>query len=114
MDTNPDCTRVDDGSPTCYCPLSGVVELLGRKYTMQIVCVVGAHEPARFGDVEGHIPTASTSTLSARLEALVGAGLLDREQHDEIPPRVEYALTEEGRELQARLEPLLEWASQRQ
>ena len=109
----PECTRVDDGTPTCYCPLSGVVELLGRKYTMQIVCVVGAHEPARFGDVAGHIPTASTSTLSARLEALVDAGLLDREQYDEIPPRVEYALTEDGRELRARLEPLLEWASQR-
>lgn len=109
----PDCTRVGDGSPTCYCPLSGVVELLGRKYTMQIVCVVGAHEPVRFGDVEEHIPTASTSTISARLEALVDADLLAREQHDEIPPRVEYALTEDGRELQARLEPLLEWASQR-
>ena len=109
-----DCTIDDDGSPTCYCPLSGVVELLGRKYTMQIVCVVGAHEPARFGVIEDHVPTASTSTLSARLEALVDAGLLEREQHDEIPPRVEYSLTDDGRELQDRLEPLLEWAAGRE
>lgn len=110
----PDCTPTDDGSPTCYCPLSGVTELLGRKYTMQIVCVVAAHEPARFGDVEAHLPAASTSTLSARLGALVDAGLLEREQHDEIPPRVEYALTEDGRELRERLEPLLEWATERE
>jgi DNA-binding HxlR family transcriptional regulator len=107
----PDCTPTEDGSPTCYCPLSGVMELLGRKYTMQIVCVVAAHEPARFGDVEAHLPSASTSTLSARLGALVDAGLLERDQHDEIPPRVEYSLTAEGRELRERLEPLLEWAA---
>jgi DNA-binding HxlR family transcriptional regulator len=108
-----DCTIDGDESPICYCPLSGVVELLGRKYTMQIVCVVGAHEPVRFGAIEDHVPTASTSTLSSRLEALVDAGLLDREQHDEIPPRVEYSLTDDGRELQTRLEPLLAWASER-
>jgi DNA-binding HxlR family transcriptional regulator len=109
-----DCTIVDGGSPTCYCPLSGVIELLGRKYTMQIVCVVGAHEPVRFGVIEDHVPTASTSTLSARLEALVDAGLFERAQHDEIPPRVEYSLTDDGRELRDRLEPLLAWAAGRE
>lgn len=106
-----DTTPAEDCSPTCYCPLSDVVGLLGRKYTMQVVCVVGAHEPVRFGVVEEHLPTASTSTLSTRLDELVDAGLLAREQYDEIPPRVEYELTDEGRELRGRLDPLLEWAS---
>jgi DNA-binding HxlR family transcriptional regulator len=108
-----DCTFTE-GSFTCFCPLTGVVDLLGRKYTMQIVCVVGAHEPVRFGDIEAHLPTASTSTLSSRLEELAEAGLVTREQYDEIPPRVEYELTEDGRELCGRLEPLLEWAAARQ
>jgi len=70
-------------------------------------------EPARFGDIERHIPTARASTLSTRLEELVEAGLLAREQHDEIPPRVEYELTENGRQLRERPEPLLAWATER-
>ncbi|MDY7082317.1 MAG: winged helix-turn-helix transcriptional regulator, partial [Halobacteria archaeon] len=40
------------------------------------------------------------------------AGLLERKQYDEIPPRVEYGLTHEGRELREFLEPLLEWADE--
>lgn len=104
----------DEETPRCYCPLGGVVDRLARKYAMQVVCVVGAHGTVRFSDIEAHLPGASTSTLSARLSELVEAGLVERTQHDEIPPRVEYELTADGRELQARLEPLLEWAVERQ
>lgn len=103
----------DGESPRCYCPLTGVVEVLARKYAMQLVCVVGAYGTARFGVLEAHLPTASTSTLSARLDELAEAGLVEREQYNEIPPRVEYSLSEEGEELRDRLEPVLEWASER-
>lgn len=93
----------------CGCLDSELFDLLGRKYTMEIVCIVANHGTARFGDVEGHLPEASTSTLSTRLEDLTAAGLLERERYDEIPPRVEYELTEDGIELGTRLEPVVEW-----
>ena len=64
-----------------------------------------------FGDLETHLSTASTSTLSDRLDELAEAGLVMRTQHNEIPPRVEYELTEQGEQLRERLEPLLEWAT---
>ncbi|WP_424019674.1 winged helix-turn-helix transcriptional regulator [Halorientalis pallida] len=101
------CTLEDGG---CYCLLSDVMDLLGRKYVMDLVCIVAIHERVRFGEIESHLPDASTSTLSTRLDELEAAGLLRREQYDEIPPRVEYELTEDGEELGRRLEPLLEWA----
>jgi len=97
----------------CYCPMSGLMETLGHKYALQLVCVVGAHGTVRFSDIEGHLPAASTSTLSARLDELEGCGLVTRTQYDEIPPRVEYELTDEGLELQEHLEPLLEWVQSR-
>jgi DNA-binding HxlR family transcriptional regulator len=108
----------DDGielpdSARCYCPLGGVMDLLSRKYAMQVVCVVGALEPVRYGEIEAAFGEVSSSTLSTRLDDLTEAGLLDREQYDEIPPRVEYRLTTEGRELQELLDPLLEWARER-
>ncbi|MFB6087357.1 MAG: winged helix-turn-helix transcriptional regulator, partial [Haloarculaceae archaeon] len=92
----------------CHCLLSDVMGLLGRKYVMDIVCIVANHGTVRFGEIEAHLPDASTSTLSTRLEELVDAGLVEREQYDEIPPRVEYALTEEGEDLGERFEPVVE------
>lgn len=100
--------------PSCYCQLGGAMDLLSRRYAMQVVCVVGAVGPARYGEIEAAFGDASSSTLSARLDELEGAGLLAREQYAEIPPRVEYELTEEGEELCRRLDPLLRWVRRRE
>lgn len=88
------------------------MELLSRRYTMQLVCVVDTIGPARYGEIEETFGEVSSSTLSARLDELVEVGILDREQYAEIPPRVEYELTEIGDELGAHLAPLLEWAEE--
>ena len=101
-----DCAGED---PACHCLLSAPMALLGRKYAMVIVCVVANHGTVRFGDIEDHLPSASTSTLSTRLDELVEAALVERERYAEIPPRVEYELSDEGEELGERLEPLLDW-----
>ncbi len=117
MTENADPGSVDDdspsGGPRCYCPLGGVMDLLSRKYAMQVVCTVGALGPVRYGDVEAAFGDVSSSTLSARLRDLTEAGLLEREQHDEIPPRVEYDLTDDGEELCDLLDPLVRWAEAR-
>ena len=96
----------------CLCPLGGVMDLLSRRYAMQLICVVGAIGPARYGDIEETFDGVSSSTLSTRLDELVKAGILSREQYAEIPPRVEYELTETGEELGQHLEPLLKWAEE--
>jgi len=105
-----DCATDD---PRCYCLLSDVLDLLGKKYVMDIICVIAIHGAVRFGTLEDHIPDASTSTLSARLDELEAEGLLARRQYDEIPPRVEYELTDDGAELAERLTPVLEWVQER-
>ena len=109
-DTTADAPVCDiDG--TCYCPLTGVIDTLSRKYAMQLVSIIGAHDSLRFAEIEEHLPTASTSTISKRLDEFAEAGLISRTQYNEIPPRVEYSLTDDGVEVRTRLEPLLEWAS---
>lgn len=97
---------------TCYCPLTGVVDTLSRKYAMQLVSIVGAHDSLRFGEIEAHLTSASSSTISKRLSEFEEAGLIARTQHAEIPPRVEYTLTDGGHEVRERLEPLLQWAEE--
>jgi DNA-binding HxlR family transcriptional regulator len=94
---------------TCYVPLSDLLDTLSKKYAMAILCVVAGHDSLRFSEIDEHLEPASTSTITDRLDDLAGAGLLDREQYDEIPPRVEYTLTEEGHTVCDHLTPLLEW-----
>jgi len=101
-----------DVEGTCYCPLTGVIDTLSRKYAIQLVSIIGAHDSLRFAEIEDHLPTASTSTISKRLNEFEEAGLVSRTQYNEIPPRVEYALTDDGDEVRTRLEPLLEWATE--
>ena len=105
--------EVVDESVRCYCPLGGVMDLLSAKYAIQVVCVVGALQPVRYGEIESAFGDVSSSTLSARLDELGEAGLLERRRYDEIPPRVEYRLTGDGEELRDLLEPLLEWVESR-
>ena len=106
--TRPAPTCDVDG--TCYCPLTGVITTLGRKYAMQLISIIGAHEAMRFAEIEAHIPAASTSTISKRLDEFETVGLFTRTQFNEIPPRVEYSLTADGEDVKTRLEPLIAWA----
>lgn len=97
----------------CRDSMPGVLSVLSGKYAIGIVCAVGAHGRLRFKDLEEHFPGASTATLTDRLDELVATGLLTRTRYKEVPPRVEYELTADGRELRERCEPLLEWATNR-
>jgi len=108
-DTDP----VEAADLACICDPGDVLDLLARRHAIPVVCAVGALEPARYGDVADALGDASSSTLSTRLDDLVDAGVLAREQYDEIPPRVEYELTADGRELRDALGPLVDWARDR-
>lgn len=96
-----------------YQPLADAMSLLSKKYALEAISIIDAHGPMRFKILEEHLPEASSKTLSDRLDQLVSEDLITRTQYEEIPPRVEYELTEEGRELRQRLEPLLDWAATR-
>lgn len=113
-----DCACCDSGTSddageavTCYCPLDGVIETVGRKYSMQVVALLGANGPTRYNELEAELDVTSSSTLSDCLAALVDEDLIERRSFDEVPPRVEYSLTPRGRELERRLQPLREWAA---
>lgn len=84
-----------------------------RKGAMHIIYITGSHGSVRFKDLESHIPL-SNPTISTRLDELEAARLLERTFFDEMPPRVEYALTEKAEELYDHLTGLFEWAAERE
>jgi len=93
-------------SPNCLC-----CELLAHKWTPQIVAVLLAG-PRRFSAFQVKIPTLSDKVLSRRLAWLEQVGLVSREQYSEIPPRVEYTLTEAGLALEPVIAEMERWSNQ--
>jgi DNA-binding HxlR family transcriptional regulator len=109
-DAPPPPASTCDVDGTCDCPLTGVITTLSRKYAMQLISIIGAYDSLRFAEIEAHLTSSSTSTISKRLDEFETAGLISRTQYNEIQPRVEYSLTEDGYGVRERLDPLLAWA----
>jgi DNA-binding HxlR family transcriptional regulator len=97
------------GDPAC-CPLyHQAIELIGRRWTGAIVVVL-LDGPLRFSQVAQAIPELSDRLLSERLKELEAHGLVERRVQDDGPVRVEYALTEKGRDLEPALTEIKAWA----
>lgn len=95
-----------------YSALEGVIDTVSRRYAMQIIGLLAAHGPMRYTTLADALDVTSTSTFVSQLKELTEADYIRRQSHNEVPPRVEYSLTPEGRELDERLQPLLEWAAE--
>ncbi len=95
------------------CPLDGVIDIISRKWSLLIINTIGNYQKIRFNEILGHLKKVSPKTLSQTLTKLRKEGLVIREPFAEIPPRVEYSLTEEGISLWKVIIPLLNWTIQR-
>jgi DNA-binding HxlR family transcriptional regulator len=100
----------EDVTDNCCCPLyHEAVELVGRRWTGAILRVL-MDRPMRFSEVVQAVPELSDRLLSARMKELEARGIVDRTVHPGPPVRVEYALSEMGRELGPALNQLQDWA----
>ncbi|MEF8842721.1 MAG: helix-turn-helix domain-containing protein [Haloarculaceae archaeon] len=87
-------------------------QLLGSAHTLAILREFAANpDPRRFNELQEELEISPT-TLSDRLEELCDEGILRRESHDEIPPRVEYHPTEKGLALRPILDEVLRWVQE--
>ena len=80
------------------CPVCRTAEVISGKWTLLIIRDL-ADDALRFCELERSLDGISPRTLSLRLRALEEAGILERRTFPEVPPRVDYALTEKGRAL---------------
>lgn len=99
-----------DGTTYCVYPLDEVLGVLGKKWTLLIVGVLGNRARLRFNELMDALPGVSPRTLSERLKELEELRLVAREQFEEVPLRVEYRLTREGEKMRESILPLLGWA----
>lgn len=116
-DTTRDTTR--DASRTAIapagseqaCPIGPVVEIVFSRWTTPILWTLHEHGRQRFVELERRITTITPKVLTQRLRQLERDGLVLRTYHPEVPPRVEYEISELGRSLAPLFATLVEWST---
>jgi len=98
----------------CYCPLEGIIDVISKKWSLLIINAIGNYGRLRFNELMEELHSISPKTLADTLKQLQNERLLKRESFAEIPPRVEYSLTEDGQGLRKAVVPILQWAATRQ
>lgn len=93
------------------CPYSTAQSLISGKWAVLILHYL-EDGPVRFNELQRLMPKMTHATLSVQLKALVDSGLVEREQYESIPPRVEYSLTEIGEKFHPVLVALQEWGGE--
>lgn len=92
------------------CPVEATLELIGGKWKGIILYhLLGGK--LRFSELKRHIPCVTQRMLTKQLRELEADGLINRIVHAEVPPRVEYEMTKEGKTLKAILHSLKKWGS---
>jgi DNA-binding HxlR family transcriptional regulator len=90
------------------CPVCRTAEIVCSKWTMLVIRDL-AEGRSRFCELERSLEGISPRTLSLRLRALEEEGIVERKTYPEVPPRVEYALTEKGRALAPLIEDMRQY-----
>ena len=94
------------------CPIRNVLSRVGDKWSMLVLFTLENNSSQRFKELQRNIPDISQKMLTATLKTLEGDGLILREAFPEIPPRVEYSLTQKGQSLLPLINNLISWASE--
>jgi DNA-binding HxlR family transcriptional regulator len=111
--TTPDKCN-DKCNHLCLCPIEGVIDIISKKWTLFIINVLCNQGKLRFNNLMKELNGISPKTLADTLKQLQAEKIITRESFAEIPPRVEYSLSQDGAELGKAIMPLLRWAAMRE
>ncbi|MFE9957462.1 winged helix-turn-helix transcriptional regulator [Micromonospora sp. NPDC005299] len=99
------------GDPEQACPIAPVVDLVFSRWTTPILWALHEYGRQRFVELERRLVTITPKVLTQRLRQLERDGLVQRTYHAEVPPRVEYEITELGRSLAPLFAHLAQWSA---
>ena len=93
-------------------PIDAAIEIIGGKYKVSILYYI-RESVLRFGELRRLMPLATKRMLTKQLRELERDGMIDRKVFRQVPPRVDYSLTKEGKSIVPILEDLCEWGKRR-
>ena len=86
------------------------LEIFGGKWNSRILCVLAEKERHRYSELRQQMGNITNAVLALTLKELIKNGMIDRKSYDEIPPCVEYSLTEKGVSVIPILPSICHWA----
>ncbi len=92
------------------CPLEYGLEIFGGKWKSRIICVLASMETLRYSEIRKEMCNITDAVLAATLKELISDKIVNRKSYDEIPPRVEYSLTDKGRSVVPILQSICKWS----
>lgn len=94
------------------CPLQKMLESIGGKWKLLIIFNLKQYDVVRFGRLGRMLPGISQKVLTSQLRELETDGFVHRQVYAEVPPRVEYSLTDKGQSLYPVLDSMALWAGE--
>lgn len=92
-----------------YCKAAPMLEWIGNKWALVVLVKISENEPVRFNELYRNIPSVSEKVLSQVLKQLTTDGIIERKLYPDVPPRVEYSVSDFGRTLLPHVEALINW-----
>ncbi len=92
------------------CPLEYGLDIFGGKWKSRVICVLAAKDTLRYSALRKEMTNITDAVLAATLKELIADGIIERIQFNEIPPRVEYSLTDKGRSVVPILQSICKWS----
>lgn len=93
------------------CPVQKILNLFQGKWNLRIIYELSKYESMRFGELKKAVLDISNTVLTSTLKALENQGLVLRQQFNEVPPHVEYSLTESAKALDKVFQTMREWGN---
>ena len=93
------------------CPLEYALEIFGGKWNSRVICVLAELGTLRYSQLRREMTNITDTVLSSTLKVLIANHMVKRQSYDEIPPRVEYSLTEKGMSVIPILQNICQWAN---
>ena len=93
------------------CPVKRTLNLFQGKWNLRVIYELSKRETMRFGALKKVIPDISNTVLTSTLKELENQGLVLRRQFNEMPPHVEYSLTESAKALDKVFQTMREWGN---
>ena len=92
------------------CPLEHGLDLFGGKWDSRIICVLANLKTLRYSEIRREMTNITDAVLASTLKKLMANDIVQRKSYDEIPPRVEYSLTEKGMSVVPILQSICKWS----
>ena len=92
------------------CPLEYGLGVFGGKWNSRVICVLAELGTLRYSEIRKEMMNITDAVLSSTLKSLIANDMVERKSYNEIPPRVEYSLSEKGKSVIPILQSICKWS----